>query len=80
MEIIKIKFYLYAFGWEFKGGHFISHRKPRGGRTEKGCEETALVLEFESFGPVVMSGEVTASEGKKELDVTAACTELPHAG
>ena len=78
--MIKIKFYLYAFGWEFKGGHFISHWKPRGRCTKKGCEEAALVLELESFGPVVMSGEVMASEGKKEFDTTADCTELPYAG
>lgn len=44
-------------------GHLISHWQPRGGCTQKGWEEIALVLELEISGPAATSGEVTAIEG-----------------
>ena len=43
-------------------GHLISHWQPRGGCTQKGWEEIALVLELENSGPAVMSGEVISTE------------------
>lgn len=47
---------------------------------KKGFEkERAFMLKLESFGPLVMSGEGYASEGKKEFDSTATHTELPYA-